>query len=87
MDAAVLNDLGVSLASIDNYKGAIDAFGRAIKLEPRNFRIRFNLARTLARNRDYAEAVQEYRRGLELKPDDDRAKRELESILKGSHKR
>lgn len=76
-DASAFHVLGISLVKYGDRAGAIDAFMRASELAPNNTEFRFSLARNLAANKDYKNAVKQYRIGLKQNPGDERARFEL----------
>ena len=83
-DGSSFNLLGASLAESGDIAGATAAFEKAAQLAPDNPAIQFNLARAYARSRNYDKAVRSYREGLDLRPDDDKAKYELGLALRDS---
>lgn len=63
------NSLGYDLFHAGDLEGALEAFGRAIKLEPGRASAYFNLARICARMGDKAKAIEHFARAVELQPD------------------
>ena len=64
-----------ALISVQDYKGAIDEFEKALETNPQSAATHFELG-WLCENdriRDYAAAIYHYKKHLQLKPDSDRA--------------
>ncbi len=66
--ASLFNDLGVLELAAENRAAAIDAYRRAIELEPAYALALFNLADVLADSGCATEAIDVYRRGLAAEP-------------------
>jgi tetratricopeptide (TPR) repeat protein len=68
--AAFYEKLGYVKARLDppDYDGAMQAFERAIELEPTLFRAYFQRARILEEQQKYQQALEEYTRGIQAGP-------------------
>jgi len=67
-DPVALAHFGVSLVAAGNLEGAIEAFRRAVDLEPRNADAHMNLANALFDHRDAAGAAEQARLAVALRP-------------------
>jgi tetratricopeptide (TPR) repeat protein len=63
------NSLGYDLFHADDLDNALEAFERAIELEPNRASTYFNLARIAARMGDKSKAIEHFARAVELQPD------------------
>jgi tetratricopeptide (TPR) repeat protein len=68
-DAQGWNSLGELFARTGSNSEAINAFRRAVEMEPRNGRAYGNLARTLVSQNKYQEAIPLYQRSIDLLQD------------------
>ncbi|MBI5015817.1 MAG: tetratricopeptide repeat protein [Deltaproteobacteria bacterium] len=75
------NLLGLSLLWQGEARSAAEAFGSAVRLEPRNGEARYNLAVALGRLGRHDEAIALYREAVELAPNDLRARLNLAENL------
>lgn len=69
-DVGVLANLGTALIVADKVQEAIEAFRRAVDLDPSNGRAQSNLARALLRDGTADEAAVHARQAVTLRPDD-----------------
>ncbi|HTJ01123.1 MAG TPA: tetratricopeptide repeat protein [Dongiaceae bacterium] len=66
--------MGKSRVRSLDYDGAIEAFEKALEVNPRSASAHFELGQLYENNRqDYAAAIYHYERFLQLRPDDERA--------------
>jgi tetratricopeptide (TPR) repeat protein len=79
-DAQYFNNQGVGFAQRKMWDKAIEAFQRAIALQPQNFEAHNNLGYALEEAGYYKEALAEYETALKIKPD---YKPALQNILSG----
>ncbi len=63
------HSLGYDLFHAGDLEGALDAFARAVKLEPTRASAYFNLARIAARMGDKSKVIEHFARAVELQPD------------------
>ena len=63
------NSLGYDLFHAGDLEGALDAFVRAVELEPTRASTYFNLARIAARMGDKSKVIEHFARAVELQPD------------------
>ncbi len=63
------NSLGFDLFNAGDIEGALDAFQRAVKLEPTRASAHYNLARIAARMGDKSKAIEHFARAVELQAD------------------
>lgn len=63
------NSLGYDLFNAEDLEGAMEAFQRAIKLEPTRASAHYNLARIAARTGDKSKAIEHFAKAVELQPD------------------
>lgn len=63
------NSLGYDLFHAGDLEGALEAFVRAIKLEPTRASTYFNLARIAARMGDKSKVIEHFAKAVELQPD------------------
>lgn len=68
-DTRVLLKLGIARAAIQDWTGALEAYGALRKLEPRNARALNNTANVYFRQGKHAQAAGYYRQALEIDPD------------------
>jgi Flp pilus assembly protein TadD len=80
-DASALGNLGVSLMSIGRQDGALQVFGRAVRLAPSNARVRRNYATALLETGRAGQAVRQAERLVELRPQDPAARALLRAAL------
>ncbi|MHC9539259.1 MAG: tetratricopeptide repeat protein [Vulcanimicrobiota bacterium] len=80
-DAQYFNNQGKSFVQRKMWDKAIEAFQRAIALQPQNFEVHNNLGFALEEAGYYKEALTEYEVALKIKPD---YKPALENILSGA---
>jgi tetratricopeptide (TPR) repeat protein len=65
-----MNNLGIAMAKSGRYRDAVDAFGNAVALMPKQLDMRGNFATALLSSGRPAEAADEFRKCREIKPDD-----------------
>ena len=63
------NSLGYDLLNAGDIETAMEAFHRAIKLEPSRASAHYNLARIAARMGDKSKAIEHFAKAVELQPD------------------
>jgi tetratricopeptide (TPR) repeat protein len=63
------NSLGYDLFHAGDLEGALDAFERAVGLEPNRASTYFNLARIAARMGDKSKVIEHFAKAVELQPD------------------
>lgn len=63
------NSLGFDLFNAGDLEGALEAFQRAVELEPSRASAHYNLARICARMRDRPRAIDHYVKAVELQAD------------------
>jgi tetratricopeptide (TPR) repeat protein len=76
-------NLGISLAATADPSGAVEAFDRAVAIEPLNSGARRNLANALLETHDYRRAAEQAREALRLAPQDAVAREILSLALAG----
>src|SRR5690606_25545596 len=81
--APIHNTSGLILVELQNYNGAVKAFGTARKLDPRFFEAHMNYAAVNLSFRGFAEAEKAYREALKLRPDTYEAHLGLALALRG----
>ena len=79
------NHLGAAYAAKGRYNAAIGAFKAAEQIAPDVASIHYNIAQAYEASGVPAEAVYEYGRALELKPDYPKAQEALEDLKKRLH--
>jgi tetratricopeptide (TPR) repeat protein len=67
--APIHNTTGLILVELQNYNGAVKAFGRARQLNPKLFEAQMNYGAVNLSFRGFGEAAEAYRKALELRPD------------------
>lgn len=82
-NAPIHNTSGLILVELQNYNGAVKAFGTARKLDPRFFEAHMNYAAVNLSFRGFAEAEKAYREALKLRPDTYEAHLGLALALRG----
>ena len=60
---------GLKALNAKQYKTAVDDFTQAVASDPKNYAVHFNLALAYSLMGRFAEAIPEYKKTLELKPD------------------
>ncbi len=75
-------NLGNALRQLGRVKEAVAVYRQAILLAPNDFRIHFNLAIALQQQGKTKDATDEYRTVLRIKPDHQKAKSNLESLIR-----
>src|SRR4028118_106279 len=68
-EAIILNEKGVRLALEKHYGEAVTLFQKAMALEPKSASINYNLASALNYAERFDEAIREFNRLIEIKPD------------------
>lgn len=63
------NSLGYDLLNAGDLRGALEAYTRAIELEPKRASAHYNVARICARMGDRAQAIEHLLKAVELQPD------------------
>ena len=63
------NSLGFDLFNAGDIEGALEAFQRAVKLEPGRASAHYNIARIAARMGDKSKAIEHFARAVELQAD------------------
>jgi tetratricopeptide (TPR) repeat protein len=81
--APIHNTTGLILVELENYNGAVKAFGRARKLNPKLFEAQMNYAAVNLSFRGFGEAADAYRKALQLRPDTYEAHLGLALALRG----
>lgn len=81
--APIHNTSGLILVELQNYNGAVKAFGNARKLDPRFFEAHMNYAAVNLSFRGFGEAEKAYREALKLRPDTYEAHLGLALALRG----
>lgn len=81
--APIHNTSGLILVELENYNGAVQAFGRARQLNPKFFEAQMNYAAVNLSFRGFAEAEKAYREALKLRPDTYEAHLGLALALRG----
>ncbi len=81
--APLHNTTGLILVELQNYNGAVKAFGTARKLDPKFFEAHMNYAAVNLSFRGFAEAEKAYRDALKLRPDTYEAQLGLALALRG----
>lgn len=66
--APIYNTTGLILVELENYNGAVQAFGRARQLNPKFFEAQMNYAAVNLTFRGFGEAEKAYREALNLRP-------------------
>jgi len=66
--APIHNTTGLILVELENYNGAVKAFGRARKLNPKLFEAQMNYAAVSLSFRGFGEAATAYREAIKLQP-------------------
>ncbi len=67
--APIHNTTGLILVELENYNGAVKAFGRARQLNPKLFEAQMNYAAVNLSFRGFGEAEKAYREAIKLRPD------------------
>ena len=83
-EGAIRLELGNALARLGRDQEALDEFARAVQLLPGVADAHLNYGVALARNGRYLAAAAEFRETLRLRPDDNRAQRLLEQVMKSA---
>jgi len=81
--APIHNTTGLILVELENYNGAVKAFSRARKINPKLFEAQMNYAAVNLSFRGFGEAEKAYRKALELRPDTYEAHLGLALALRG----
>lgn len=81
-DAGLYNDLGLALMQREAYSEAAVYLKEAVRLEPENFNIRYNLASVYRDNSLFEEALAEYKILIESNPDYPNAHNDIGDIYK-----
>ncbi len=81
--APIHNTIGLILVELENYNGAVKAFGRARQLNPNLFEAQMNYAAVNLSFRGFGEAAESYRKALSLRPDTYEAHIGLALALRG----
>ena len=76
----VYNRLGIALRRKKRYKEAIEEYKKAIKVEPDNEVVLYNLGRAFLEDNQKREAADAFRKALEFNPDFNEAKEMLVSL-------
>jgi len=76
------NNRGMSLLSQGNAAGAAAHFREALKMSPLDVTVLLNLGVAEASSGDFDEAIRSFRKVTEVRPDDERARRNLEQALR-----
>jgi tetratricopeptide (TPR) repeat protein len=63
------NSLGYDLLNAGDLQGALDAYARAIELEPTRASAHYNVARIAARMGERSKAIEHFVKAVELQPD------------------
>jgi len=79
------NNLGVTLEERGDLQGAIGHYRQALEADPGYPEALYNLGKNLAAVGNSAEAIACFREILHLRPDYEPARRQLETLLAGSH--
>jgi len=85
-DAALWSYLGLAESKLNHREDAILAFTKACALDPRNPLNYFNLAVLHRQGGEYHTALDDYRKGLALNPDDPAANESYARILMETHR-
>jgi protein O-mannosyl-transferase len=81
---AALNDLGALQSDQGDYEKAILTFREALRIDPALQPVHVNLGLALVKSNRLAEALPEFREALRLEPNDDLARRAVESLAASS---
>ena len=81
--APIHNTTGLILVELENYNGAVKAFGRARQLNPKLFEAQMNYAAVNLSFRGFGEAAKAYREAIKLRPDTYEAHLGLALALRG----
>lgn len=81
--APIHNTTGLILVELQNYNGAVKAFGKARSLDPKFFEAHMNYGAVSLSFRGYGEAEKAYREALKLRPDTYEAHLGLALALRG----
>lgn len=81
--APIHNTTGLILVELQNYNGAVKAFGRARQLNPKLFEAQMNYGAVNLSFRGFGEAASAYRTAIELRPDTYEAHLGLALALRG----
>ena len=81
--APMYNTSGLILVELENYNGAVQAFGKARQLNPKFFEAQMNYAAVNLSFRGFAEAEKAYREALKLRPNTYEAHLGLALALRG----
>lgn len=81
--APIHNTTGLILVELENYNGAVKAFGRARQLNPKLFEAQMNYGAVNLSFRGFGEAADAYRAALKLRPDTYEAHLGLALALRG----
>lgn len=68
-NAYFLENLGRAYYSNNNLESAIEAYKKALEVEPDNFDIWFNLALALKKNQQTDDAIKAFQKAISIKPD------------------
>jgi len=76
----VYNRLGIALRRKKRYKEAIEEFNKALRIEPENEVVHYNLGRAFLEDNQKDDAIGAFRKALECNPDFSEAKKMLDKL-------
>ena len=82
-DEASINGIGYYLMGLGKYAEAIQVLELNVEVFPRSFNVYDSLGEACMKNGDHQDAIDNYRRSLELNPENNNAREMLERLQKG----
>ena len=78
----VYNNIGLAYLNLGKYEEAIAAYRKALKISPQTPQLHLNLGAVYEEQGLIEEAIEEYRKALALKPNYEKARKNIEDLLK-----